>query len=170
MKKILNHHIINNSMRKSIKHTDKQISELAKKESSPGNPEFCQQLVQQALELVRQSADRPQTASRTYIRYVTAVIAAALLAVYPVKAATDYVTTRLAGMSEKEKDDLRTMVYKDEMSGTREEREAIRYSRDFTGREQKQYEIIQDQYESGIFPKGAVTICGNLSDDVKEMD
>ncbi len=169
MKKILNHHIINNSMRKSIKHTDKQISELAKKESSPGNPEFCQQLVQQALELVRQSADRPQTASRTYIRYVTAVSAAALLAVYPVKAATDYVTTRLAGMSEKEKDDLRTMVYKDEMSGTREEREAIRYSRDFTGREQKQYEIIQDQYESGIFPKGAVTICGNLSDADKDM-
>lgn len=143
-----------------MKNIDRQIRKIAKKVKFEENPYFSKQLIHMAEDLVTQSRHTPQKKHRNffYRKYVPAAICAVLLAAYPVKAATDYVAEHLAQVSEKEKNELRTMVYENDQKHSSVEQEAIRYSRDFTASEQKLYDALLEQYETGVFPQGALTV------------
>ena len=153
-----------------MKDFDKKVRALAKNEKLVENLPFEKRLICMAEDLVKKTTKKKKGIwqKNFYMKYVAAVIFILLIAVYPVKAAADYLTARLASMSEEEKDELRTMVYENDKENCSLENEAIRYSRDFTEYEQKMYDAMVKQYENGIFPKDTLMISDELSAEVDD--
>lgn len=147
-----------------MKNIDRQIRKLAKKEKYEENPCFTEQLIQMTEDLVMQAQHTPRKTHRKVFcrKYVPAAICAVILAAYPVKAATDYVAEHLAKVSEEEKNKLRTMVYENDKKHSSLEQEAIRYSRDLSESELKLYNTMIQQYETGVFPQGTLTVSEHI--------
>ena len=136
---------------------DKKIRNMLKKEKLDENPDYCEKLIRMSENLVKQPKNMNRLVNRKsfHLKYIPVVIFTILIAAYPVKAASDYVSSRLAKLSEEEKNELRTMIRSlDE--------EAIRYSRDFSESEQEQYDALLVQYDKGVFPQGTLSIVNDI--------
>jgi len=151
-----------------MKNIDKKIRKLAKNEKIAENLPYEQYLINIAEDLVKKPAKTKKRGCKNtfYTKYVPASILILIIAAYPVKAAADYVSVRLAAVPEKEKEDLRIMVYENDEQNPSLEKEAIRYSRAFSEYEQEKYDFMRKQYENGVFPKGTLQV----SDDLPAAD
>lgn len=147
---------------------DKKIKKILKNKKLTMDPDFSRRLIDLSKDLVkRQQNTQSQANQKSFcMKYVPAAIAIVIIAAYPVKAATDYVSARLAEVSEEEKNKFRTMIYENNKQEHSLDKEAICYSRDLSESEQELYDDLLVQYDQGVFPKGALLI----SDDVHEAN
>ncbi len=157
----------------------KKIRKRLKSEPFDGNPAYTKKLIHMTKDLVK-PPQKPVRQRSFWIKRIPVVIFAILIAAYPVKAASNYVASRLARLSEKEKNELRTMIYENNTQDPSLDlddvdvlddldildKEAIRYSRDLSESEQELYDSLLVQYDQGIFPDGTLAV----SDDSHTAD
>ena len=143
---------------------DKKIKKILKNKKLTMDPDFSRRLIDLSKDLVkRQQNTQSQANQKSFcMKYVSAAIAIVIIAAYPVKAATDYVSARLAEVSEEEKNKFRTMIYENNKQEHSLDKEAICYSRDLSESEQELYDDLLVQYDQGVFPKGALLISDEI--------
>ena len=84
-----------------MNNIDKKIRKRLKSEPFDGNPAYTKKLIHMTKDLVK-PPQKPVRQRSFWIKRIPVVIFAILIAAYPVKAASNYVASRLARLSGKE--------------------------------------------------------------------